>query len=530
VQLSAIGKYGAWTLLAMVFSQGIGYSTALVLVRSPEAVLMAVDSKEVYTEYRDGIPSTRESLICKYTTTGPFYVVASGIVRGTDGFNALRVAQDSYRAGDAFDVFSERVRENVSGRLGALVEMLGALNIPDFRDTYTNHVILQVAVFGVADGVPKVRVQQFEARYSASGKASVTSTTMSCPGECSNGRAGYLLGAHEAMDQFVRSDPKFLAHANVTGIEKLIGLEYAARPDIVGGPVSLIRIDKAGNKSVRGGVCAAEESITASNVSPPQKQVMDPVDSPAPVIEMPVIDNSRKASITQLLTQAQPDFDQKLATIAHILCHRDIFRYSQTRDGLRQVDTLGADVELVDGVEKYVSLRRGNKAYRSMREAGGAWSSGEIGAILRITRDLTGSDGAVITGISSEGEDGMTVLSFRHEDLDDAWTLTVDSLVHSMPFEGKVWISPENGEIVRIQWRATNLPSKTEVSSVEWSVSFEPALVGGEMRSVPVKSTYTVVYAGKRGRTDRNETLFSNFRLYGSEVRVSFEGDGTSAN
>jgi hypothetical protein len=150
--------------------------------------------------------------------------------------------------------------------------------------------------------------------------------------------------------------------------------------------------------------------------------------------------------------------------------------------------------------------------------------------MLRTSRELLGPEGATITGITREGEDGLVGLSFRHEGQDDAWTLAVGSRVYPMPFEGTVWISPKSGEVARIQWHAANLPSKAEVAEVEWSVSFGPATIGGKLRAVPVKATYTVVYASKRDRTDRNETLFSDFRQYGSEVKVSFEDEPASAN
>src|SRR6266567_7773555 len=117
-----IAKWGWLPLLILglwpaAFGQGLGSGTAVAIFRSPDTVLAAVDSKEVYTEYRDGIPSVNDRLSCKLTRLGPWYVVVSGVVSGTNGFDALRDARSVYESGLDFRQLTEHVREKVSSGL-----------------------------------------------------------------------------------------------------------------------------------------------------------------------------------------------------------------------------------------------------------------------------------------------------------------------------------------------------------------------------------------------------------------------------
>ena len=95
------------------------------------------------------------------------------------------------------------------------------------------------------------------------------------------------------------------------------------------------------------------------------------------------------SGMARLLEQTQADIRRKLDSVAQFCCHQTIARHSQTGDdAARPVDRIEADVELVDGVETYTSVRSGPKTYRALREVGGAWTSGELGAILRASREI----------------------------------------------------------------------------------------------------------------------------------------------
>jgi|SRR5580658_7069084 hypothetical protein len=61
----------------------------------------------------------------------------------------------------------------------------------------------------------------------AGSPASAADFGIDCPGPS----FGYFLGAHEAVEESVRRNPAIPNKPDPDGVEKLIGLEYAKRPD-----------------------------------------------------------------------------------------------------------------------------------------------------------------------------------------------------------------------------------------------------------------------------------------------------------
>jgi glycogen synthase len=79
-----------------ISGQGFGYGTSVVVLRSPEILLAAVDRKEIYRDHREGKASVEERLSCKLTRAGPYFAIVSGLAHGTNGFDALIEVTQSY--------------------------------------------------------------------------------------------------------------------------------------------------------------------------------------------------------------------------------------------------------------------------------------------------------------------------------------------------------------------------------------------------------------------------------------------------
>lgn len=521
----------SWLLILIstsaAFGQGFGHGTAVAVLRTPDGLLAAVDSKEVYTEYRDGIPSTNDRLACKLTRIGPWFAIVSGLVTGTSGFDALRDAQSAWQPRDSFRDSTAHVRDLLSIRLAHLITTLSELNIADFSSVYLNRVILQIAVFGMDAGVPRVEVVEFQARRNAADRLMVSASSQVCPGDCTSDRFVYLLGAHEAMETFLRTNPAIVRQLDAKRIESLVGLEYKEHPEIVGGPVSLIAIDKTGKVSIREGACRLSVDAVGQTVLPVVVRPIGPFSAAAAgfaaiPVERRIPADSSIHSWT-LADRIQADIEDKLAALAHIWCHERIFRYSRSGNSERTLNTVDADVEMIDGVEQYTSIHSGGKILHSISEMGGAWSSGEIVAILRTSRDIIQSELGAVAGITTEDAGQTELLTFRHTSPDGLWTIGIGPRIYPIAFEGVIHLSKTTGQVTRIQWRATNPTS--HISGIEWTVHFGPAQVAGKASTAPVTSTYTVAYRGPNGRVDRNETFFSNFREYGSETTINYEPD-----
>ena len=234
---------------------GIEHGTAVVVLRSPKAIYAAVDSKEVDTVYRDGKPSVAESQVCKIRKVGPYYSIVAGVMRGTNGFDAQQEVSSAYKPGEDLATLSTALRESVPQSLAPLLKSVLDTDPAMYAKNYAAQAALHLTLIGSEQNSPKVMVVEFQAVESTPGTVTMTTRTMSCPGDCPGPSVGYFLGAHEAVEESVRRNPAILSKPDPDGIEKLIGLEYASRPDIVGGPLSMLKIGSAGSTVLRNGAC-----------------------------------------------------------------------------------------------------------------------------------------------------------------------------------------------------------------------------------------------------------------------------------
>ena len=234
---------------------GFAHGTAVVVLRSPKALYAAVDSKEIDQEYRNGQLTVAEKVACKIRKVGPYYSIVAGIMRGTNGFDALQEASDAYKPGDDLEAVSDSLRQSVPHMLAPMLTALLQQDPDGFAKNYGTYGALHLTLIGNEQNAPKVVVVEFRALTSAEGKVSLNSRTMSCPGDCPAPNTGYFLGAHEAVEASVHDNPSVLNKPSEPAVERLIGLEYASRPDIVGGPITMIKVSPSGSAVLRNGAC-----------------------------------------------------------------------------------------------------------------------------------------------------------------------------------------------------------------------------------------------------------------------------------
>jgi hypothetical protein len=243
-------------------SQGYGYGTAVVVLRSSEVLLAAVDSKEIYRDYRDGEAVVDERTACKLTSAGPYYAIVAGLSHGTNGFDALKEAAQSYTAGDGLGEMAARAERSVPRLLVPLLKAIQDSDPADFARRYRGRTVLQLSLMGLDrgtgrdNGSPRVVVLEFIEKEAAPGYPGLSTRTASCPGDCPDPTAAYFLGTHDKIDEAVARDGALIRPPTESRVEKLIGFEYLDRPDLVGGPLSILRIGKSGGTILRPGVCS----------------------------------------------------------------------------------------------------------------------------------------------------------------------------------------------------------------------------------------------------------------------------------
>jgi hypothetical protein len=250
--LRLAGVVASLVMAQSTFAQGYGHGTSEIVFFSPDKIIVAADSKEVYSEMRHGKRVTAQSNICKAIRIGPYYALIAGVARGSNGFDVLREAQRIYMQGDTLD----DIVESLAGTMPiGLVSVLDPLRRSDDRTfrAYTNGPATTIALLGFERGRPRVIISDF---YVDSGMQ-VRRVVRQCGSMCADGSGAYALGIHDAIDKFVE-EHGLPQHPTLDDAQRLLALEYSDRPDIVGGPQLLLEISSAGESIINRGACSAD--------------------------------------------------------------------------------------------------------------------------------------------------------------------------------------------------------------------------------------------------------------------------------
>ncbi len=435
------------------------HGTAVAILTSRDAVVAAIDSKEVSREFlSDGTRLQGERIACKAHPAGPFYLLIAGVTRVTDGFNAPQLASGVYREGDTLSEFAARLESDIPPRLEAALASL-----TEFDRSFVGKEVLQIGLLGTQDGNPRALIVAFEASQSEEGQIVIRARFRS------GAEAVHLLGVHEESDRFLIAHPQAAADVTAARALQLIGLEYASQPDLVGGPTTVLRVTGAGVEMEEPGACIPD------NLAP-------------------------------RLTE---NLDDAISAVENVVVSEDISQYSKRRSRLRAT-AVHATVRVLSGVEDYGWNGR-------LPEP---WCGGELSTMLRVTRnaiaagraEFSNSDNSfVMTFHSSESDRAwQLVIGGR------TYPLAFDGAAWFSAATGKL-------ERIRWEAVNLRLPAESGIARIEWDESFGANDIAGQSFLTPESALYRVTYAAKIQRTDWTETHFSDFRRYGSTQSVQFD-------
>ncbi|HXJ44722.1 MAG TPA: hypothetical protein VNH18_35880, partial [Bryobacteraceae bacterium] len=344
------------------------------------------------------------------------------------------------------------------------------------------------------EGTPAVEVLIFRAHADDAGHMVIETREQRCPGDCPGGRGAYFLGVHDAIDQKLASDPTLAALATLESASALTGLEYASRPDIVGGPQSLVQADANGVKVVKPGACAVDDLMESTRIF------------------SRTVDGAKDA---RELKPFLDELDRRMAGVTNLVCHQTIQRHSISGRQVRR-DVVDADLRIIGNQELYSDIQSNGRAYKSFTELPGAWASGDLVTMLFVTRNALTT--GTVTIESRPGADGLPELgvTFERHERDALWKMFVESTPYPMAFEGTAWFSPRSGVLRQIEWKSigTVRPPHMSITQVSWQVNFSTVEVAGESFIAPAAASYAVKYGVQSRREDRTQSTFTAFRRF----------------
>jgi hypothetical protein len=477
----------------------VSHGTSEIILISPGFIAVSADSKEVNTAFlSNGKTTTREVESCKVARVASFVAMAAGYVRA-DAFDALDFVRNSYQANETFHSFAARLTNLISKSLARTLKSTVKVGDRAFQDSLTHQDALEIALIGVESGQPAVEVLSFQARTEASGNIEILSRKYSCPGDCYNGHAAFYLGVHGAVDRMVARQPDLITSATLETASMLNRLEYNERPDIVGGPQTLITADTFGIHVINGGACSDEDLADPGQISEISGSVLD------------------KTVVNQL----RHEMDARMAAITNVSCHQSMRREWVTGTRVKK-DVVDADLQIVAGAELYSAIQNKQRVYRSMKDLPGAWATGDLLTVLRVTRDSIDANRSKLlsrTGLDGNREQGIR---FQCDNTERKWILYVASRPNSVGFEGTAWFSEKTGALRRIEWKSQGPvgPRRLNLAQIVWRLDFSFVDVAGQDILAPVSASYELKYAEGARRHDRSDSTFSGFHRFAASARM----------
>jgi hypothetical protein len=229
-------------------------------------------------------------------------------------------------------------------------------------------------------------------------------------------------------------------------------------------------------------------------------------------------------SNAELLRKAQEANEDLYASLRSFVCDESIWRTRENLKGrkTRNLDTLTTRVSFENGQESYSEVHQNSLSRPDLSSAGGAWSEGEFGTLLRQTQQLLRTEQVVFEGSGERSGTPVAFVSFAVSRDDSPWVLVVDGRSYKIPFRTEIAIEAATGHILSVKRDATEIPPSLYISEIQWSVDMRPTTLAGSSWLLPAEGEYAVSYTDGSQR-DRNRMTFGNYRRYGSEVALRFD-------
>jgi hypothetical protein len=247
-------------LLAITFWPRFVYATAIIAVWTPETAVIGADSLLGFSR------SQKTQFVCKIGETNNIFWAASGIVHTSDqaavNFNVYRIAADAIKSSRDFD-----------GAVATFERWFIVAAVRDLRwkaqfdpsgFASAKRFFLQIVFAGLDHNKPRMAIRQFNIEPNSSVKA-VTVTSIGAENTCPSSHCGAILHVAMGTNDAIVADATgyepdiWFSLGIVPAVERLLTIQAAATPTIVGGPLAIVEITSSGVKWPDVGICEDAE-------------------------------------------------------------------------------------------------------------------------------------------------------------------------------------------------------------------------------------------------------------------------------
>ena len=227
------------TILAILLADAPVHATTLAIIRTPDQVIIAADSRRVW-HGGDQLPQ----LTCKVGAHDDVVFAMAGLVleHTFDAHALVTMVLDTPGTLEEHALVLERMlRGPLLGMLARIRHELPRL----FAEQLASGFVLNVTLGAVRHQVAQLEMRDFYAETGPDGALRLRVVRVSCPRECPRPTEVFGVGETAAMMQHLVALPQLPEELPALAAH-LVEIEIADRPALVGPPVDVIRAGRAG--------------------------------------------------------------------------------------------------------------------------------------------------------------------------------------------------------------------------------------------------------------------------------------------
>ena len=186
------------------------------------------------------------------------------------------------------------------------------------------------------------------------------------------------------------------------------------------------------------------------------------------------------------------------------------------------IDVVTAEVAYKDGKEDYRDIQIDGKPANAPPERSGAWSTGEFGTTLEDLMSPLTHAAFKRRGDDRIGGRPAWVYDYTVAQSNSHWALVSPTGDQYKPsYEGAIWIDQDTRRVMRIEQRATALPSDYFLNKVESLLEYGYAQIEDKLYLLPAKGENLSCFRGS-GTCSRNTIEFRNYRKFEAQSKIKF--------
>ena len=244
-------------LLACIVLPALGCATTIVVLQTPDQVMVAADARAVALSADSTSLEAVASEMCKIVRTPHTVIALAGMLGNLADVDTRRFVQQNLEAGIPIKDAADRLAQEIVAPLTTVIDEL-ARTAPRQTLIVPGRPVLSIVLARFEDGGTRVAIRDILYTSRAEGTPEFHIESTDCPGNCKGPHMVFAAGATQALTRFLASRSAPVRLKDPAFALDLLRLESAAEPSIVGPPFSLLQTDRTGSHWIEAGACQNE--------------------------------------------------------------------------------------------------------------------------------------------------------------------------------------------------------------------------------------------------------------------------------